>query len=512
MKPPITGYAEGRVVTLDRPYPEELLDKLTSYYVPGYRFMPRYNTWKTEQQIVDGVLKDVQVRVWDGKNHKLQNDQLPLGLMIGIQPQLEEAGYQVKLEGLRNRLQAEAAQMRRWFEGDELWDSQVQALERMILTTNCGGLILSATGTGKTRLAAAFFQTVWPRYGLFIVDELTLMHQAREELGRLVEDGVGLVGESRFEPQRVTVATIQTLWLHRKRAAFKRWFERIEFVIIDEIHVQMNRRNFNIVKRLQPRAVYGLTATLEMKRAEVRVRAYAVAGPVIYTYPLQQGIEEGHLTPIVAVKAEFSHPSSQTLPRSWRLMRARYQELYEQLIVRNKRRNDVLEKIVRDFHREGKYVILLVDRIMHLKILYNRLIDLNPKLVYGRKKSEERLKAKQEFEQGETRLIVTNRVFQKGVDIKRADVGIQGAAGKSRNNTQQFAGRLARLAPDKPYALVVDLSDLDNRFEQCTKARMTAYRRAKIPIVTVTDIHQEGWVQAVERQAQELTGQMELVL
>lgn len=498
---PIRGVIEGRLVTFEQPYPEEILDKLTSYSIPNAFYMPLYHRWETVRKKVNGQWREVQQRVWDGKKHLLKNHQIPLGLVRAIAADLEKHGCQLVLsrtEPLRKEIEPGIYSRAL----DTLRDYQIEAFHAMHAAADCGGLVINATGTGKTRTAAAFFESLDPDCCLMIVDELTLLHQAREEMQQVVSSTVGMVGESVFEPKRVTVATIQTLWLHRNDKGFRSWYDSIRFMIIDEIHVQMNHRNFGIVQRLRPQAVYGLTATLELNKADVRVRAHAIAGPVLYKYPLQQGVSEGHLTPVVVLRTRFQGKPSGDNIRWNPYARFQFSKIYDECIVRDSRRNDLVESIVREAYEHGHSIIVLVERIEHLRLLEKRLEDLNPELVWGGKKSSERIESKRKFEEGETRLILTNKVFKKGVDIKRVDVGIDAAGMKSANDAVQKAGRMVRLCEGKDLALYFDISDVGNRFEKNSRSRVRAFQSAGIPVLKLV-LHgtvPRGWWKSVDQK------------
>src|SRR5438105_1362935 len=86
---------------------------------------------------------------------------------------------------------------------------QKEAVEAMIKASSNGGLILAATGVGKTFLAAEYMRRL-DGMSVFIVDELALLEQSRRALEAALGEKVGVVGRSEFDPRRVTVATVQT--------------------------------------------------------------------------------------------------------------------------------------------------------------------------------------------------------------------------------------------------------------------------------------------------------------
>jgi superfamily II DNA or RNA helicase len=341
-----------------------------------------------------------------------------------------------------------------------------------------GGLILSATGSGKTFVAGLYLSHLQGT-ACFIVDELSLLDQAQRELSEVLKEPVGWVGESRFEPQRVTVATIQTLHKHRKRADFLAWYRKLTVVFIDEIHVALNSRNIDVVKLIRPKVVFGLTATLEIQKWPVFLQAVSLAGPVIYTYPLAQGVAEHVLTPGVVCRVMFP-AAGLDLP---------YMTEYKKLIVQSKDRNTCVERIVRAGLHRNRTVILLVERLAHLGIFHRRFQDIPHELIYGARNRQERVDAKRAMDSGELRLIIANKVFGKGVDIRRVDMIVDATAGRSQNNVIQRFGRGVRTVSGKTGLLYFDVSDSDsgcvvkNRFAAAARSRARAYEKAGIKVM-----------------------------
>lgn len=472
---------------------EEYIDTLTQFSVPGAFFVPAYHRRRKVRKQVNGVWREVEERVWDGKKHLYKNGKLPTGLFLAVvMPTLLKYKWRVFYRDLRtpafvsppgtfssNSIQTRFSRIRPY---------QTESVQHLVAGNKTGGLIMAATGSGKTFVVGVFAALAKTANVLFIVDELTLLYQAQKELASVSKEPVGVVGEGVFNPKRITVATIQTLWKFSDQDKFLRWLETLNIVIIDEIHVQMNRRNFGIVETIQAEAVYGLTATLRLKKKEVRLRAHALTGPVLYTYPLAQGVKENFLTQPVVIQVPFK--GSQESADVYFKQTQKYVNDYNQCIVKCVKRNDVIELIARTCIQDSRRVIILADRVDHLKILYKRLQNLKPRLVYGKKSATERAQVIQKVETGDVRLVITNKVFEKGVNIKAADTGIDCSAMRSKNKVIQRVGRLARLCPGKRFSLYFDISDFGNRFENSSKSRLSAYSEAKIPVLKITRISQ----------------------
>jgi superfamily II DNA or RNA helicase len=441
---------------LDEDYDYDRLIPYWSFSVPNFHFM---------QNKYIG---------WDGRIKFLKYGKVPAGLFRATRKEIEDAGrikfnVRTKLQDLES---VQGDRSNRAYQNDCVY-SMLSAIRRG------GGLVLNATGTGKTRIAGLFSAAIVGTV-CFVVDQLDLLEQAVKELKGVLGEEIGYVGNSVFSPKRITVATVQTVHRHIRDPKFRRWFENVNVVIIDEIHVQMARRNFKSVERMKPLAVFGLTATLQLKKKPVRTKAYAIAGPVIYEYPVAKGMDEGVLSRGVVVRVQFRNVLD---------LEQTYREQYMDNIVDSAERNSVVSRLTRwAIKKKGKYVIVLVSRIQHLKNLSKRLWDIPHKVVFGEKEVKERQSSVRKFEKGEIRLLIANQVFKKGVNIKRVDMMIDATASKNPDDALQKFGRGLRLHDDKEGFMYFDIADeggYDNRYEVAAKRRKKAFKKAGVRTIDV---------------------------
>lgn len=458
----IKAVLTNRTTTIDWTISQALRDKLRdmfSFRPNGYQFMPLYKRG-----------------VWDGYIHLYRRNTIATGLFLAMKAEVEkELGVQFLLE---SRLVAPKFSPELRLQ-DSTRDYQEECVQKMIETAKkgLGGLILSATGTGKTLTAGVFFKNLIGS-AVFVVDELTLLEQSKLELERVTGEPVGWMGKSEFEPQRITVATVQTLHIHRNKPRFRDWAQSLQVMLIDEIHTMLNKRQEKVVDAFRPLVVFGLTATLQLKQKPIRFSAFALTGPVIFEYGLKRGTDEGWLTRGIVVQVE--------VPFAWGRTE-HWTETYRKCVINSEFRNDIITAIVRRALAEGRSVVLLVEWIDHLKLLSELLSDIPHRLVYGAVLSEDRIKAKAGFDRKEIRLLIANKVFTKGVDIKTVDCIIDAAARKSKTDCVQKFGRGVRLAEGKTGLVYFDIADMDNRFEKASLSRRAGFLAAKIKVFKVTD-------------------------
>ena len=468
----------NRTARLVSEYPEKQLMPYWSFAHPKWFFIrKKYRYWDRK--------KNDWVYWWDGTVRYLKDSGvLPAGLFWATKNSIEqEQGIKFKITG---RLKAPEWKTKGVIDSER--EYQQVCVEKMVKTSRFGGgLILSATGSGKTWIAGMYLSRI-AGCGVFVVDQLTLLAQAKKELEEVMGEPIGEIGDGVFDPRRITVATVQTLHLHRKDRRFQGWYQSLDVMLIDEIHEQMNYRNFKVVEKIMPMTVFGLTATIQMKKKPIRTKAWSLAGPIVFEFPLEEGQKQGVLTRGVAVQVRVPNPMSKKAQKT-----LGWQFWYDRAIVDSDLRNYVIERIVRRGHARGKYTIVLVSRLAHLWRLSRQLEDIPHKVVAGKTKKnkvmevEQRMVAKQEFEAGELRLLIANTVFKKGVDIKRVDVIVDGAAGRNANDPIQKYGRGVRRHRDKSGLLYFDIYDTDeenakNYFLTAARSRDRALKRAGITV------------------------------
>lgn len=467
------------------PY-SQILEEMR-YHPPNYQFMPKYASGK-----------------WDGYVRLLRKDAeinryyCGTGLFLALRPIFEKK-YELEFDVQDQRVYPsfEKTELGSTVAGKEIRDYQQAALNAMFDTSNTGGVILSATGTGKTFLGGLYFRKL-TGCGCFIVDELQLLEQNREELEKTIGEPVGKIGESEFAIKRITCATIQTLDRHIKNPLFAKWAEMQDVLIFDELHLMLSRRNFNVAQEIYPKAIFGFTATLETGKAHVRLRAFDLCGPVIYSYALKKAVKEGNLSDGIVIAAPFNNEVPQ---RKWRNfysqfeLFAEHQREYKTQIAENTARNNHIEKLARAAIKAGRSVIIMVHRVNHVHDFDHRFHDIPHELMYGGRKAKQRVADTRRFDRGDFPLVIANQVFKKGIDTKRVNTIIDATAQGGTNDTKQKFGRGVRQLEGKDGLIYIDIADyqknktdefgkeIRNKWASAFEKRLSAYRQLQVPVV-----------------------------
>jgi superfamily II DNA or RNA helicase/diadenosine tetraphosphate (Ap4A) HIT family hydrolase len=175
-----------------------------------------------------------------------------------------------------------------------LQQEALAALARTRADGHRAGLVVMATGLGKTWLAA--FDSARPQFGrvLFVAHREEILRQSRDVFRRVLPDGdLGLYHGSEKQPDaRVVFASVQTL--AGRLSQFPRG--AFSYVVIDEFHHAAASSYRKVIDHFSPDFLLGLTATPDrMDGADL----LALCGDnLVYECTLLEGIERGELVPL----------------------------------------------------------------------------------------------------------------------------------------------------------------------------------------------------------------------
>ena len=198
-------------------------------------------------------------------------------------------------------------------------DYQRECIDTLCREMNAGRrklLVEMATGTGKTRTAAAFIKRLFEANNitrvLFLVDRITLAKQTEDAFNEHLSDYPCYVlraGRRFQDEKRITVTTLQSMVnVYRDYSA-----GYFDLIVTDECHRSIYGKWSGILKYFDGVQV-GLTATPfssevdsgdEEDKLFVRdtLRFFEVSEPT-FRYTLQQAVHEGYLVPYQIYKAQ----------------------------------------------------------------------------------------------------------------------------------------------------------------------------------------------------------------
>lgn len=449
----------------------------------------------------------VQQGLWDGRRHMFHKEgcTFPKGLAPRVKALLREAGYRV-MRTRDQRARRHQDGVNSPHEGHEdanveleisddmltgitLRDDQMRVIEAA-LESGCG-LIHSATGGGKTAVAAAIIKALDDRRCLFLVHTRQLLRQAREAMARFfgtIEEYIGVIGDGRFDPKHITVSTVQSLTrvqgAEKKRVVAK-YLKTVELLILDETHHASAKSFYRLIQRIDAPWRYGMSGTPFGLADGKGLMVEAAFGPVVARVTNEELIELGvNARPTIRM-LEVSEPKLED-GLDW-------QSVYKAGIVLNDVRNAMVSREAAAFARQGWPTLILVREIWHGDRIAHDLngLGVSHAFVHGRMPTDEVERQKARLVEGKIMVLIASPIFGEGVDLPAGDnfVGIKGLiiadGGQSVANVLQKIGRGLRKKQGDNRLDVIDFADLTHKWlSRHAQERLALYESEGFQVVT----------------------------
>lgn len=197
---------------------------------------------------------------------------------------------------------------------------QIEAIQRMmerLTKNNRAGLLVMATGSGKTRVAISMVDILvkanWVNRVLFLADRLVLVRQAKKNFGYHLTDlsSINLSEEKNNDLSRLVFSTYPTMMnaIDSKRADDTNLFSpgHFDLIVVDEAHRSVYKKYQAIFDYFDAIHI-GLTAT---PKSEVDKNTYELFGCAdedpTYEYTLEQAVADRYLNPykVVSIPTKF---------------------------------------------------------------------------------------------------------------------------------------------------------------------------------------------------------------
>ena len=341
---------------------------------------------------------------------------------------------------------------------------QVAAIESLNKLRESGehkGLLISATGTGKTYLSAFELRNYNPKKALFVVHREQIARQALESYKNVFGDtkSMGILsGNSKDLNKEIIFSTIQTLSKDKILNSFSN--DEFDYIIIDEVHKAGANTYQKIVNYFNPDFLLGMTATPE--RSDdfdiFKMFNYNIA----YEIRLKQALEEDLLCPF-----HYFAISDITVDGAQLNEKSDFK-----FLVAHERINYIIDTI--NFYGYcGDRVKGLVfcsnknEAIMLSNIFNSR--GYNTVALTGDNTQEERNTAIEKLEQDEKNnsldYIFTVDIFNEGVDIPSVNQVVMLRPTESSIVFIQQLGRGLRKNKSKEYVVIIDfVGNYDKNF------------------------------------------------
>lgn len=434
-------------------------ERALSFRPQGYQFSQAFNTF-----IRDKTGKVIR-RVWDGWKHQFWKNKtrtyFPTGLMSMAVDYLQKQGVQIRALDFRKKPEYNLHLDLAEFLEDR--DYQISTVDEAY--TRHRGTIQSATGSGKTAVAARIIHRLGVKPFVFFVTSIDLLTQAKDSFELFLRENgkpikVGQIGGGVVDIRDVNVCTIQTA----VRALGYEWDRKTKFdsddtddktpieqyrgQIVEMVHEakgsifdecqHVRAETCQIVARELKSAYYtfGMSATPYRDEGD-DLMIMACFGKKIAQIKASDLIRGGWL---VKPSIKIVHIPYETNFRTW-------QSIYKDAVVENDKYNSIIAAIANKYVQNGRLVLILVQQINHGKDIAARI----PGAIFlsGNSPKKKREQGLASMRNKDITCIVSTTIFDEGVDVKALDTVILAGQGKSKTRALQRIGRILRPYTDE---------------------------------------------------------------
>ena len=335
---------------------------------------------------------------------------------------------------------------------------RLRRLSRSAQSEHCRNLIVAATGTGKTWIAAFDFKQLRKEGKgdslLFVAHRDEILRQSQQVFQLVLrEPGFGerFIGGERPRSGRHVFASVQSL-ANRVNDIEPEGFD---VVIVDEFHHAAAASYDRLLKRLRPKFLLGLTATPE--RADGKSVLEWFDGRIAFESRLWDALDQGLLCPF-----HYFGVNDTTDLSTVRFERGRYVagDLDNVLTgdhVRALRIRHAVEEYVSDPHRMR--ALGFCAGVAHAHFMAGQFTRFGYEAVAldGGTPWDERRAALARLRRGELRAIFAVDLFNEGVDLPEVDTVLMLRPTESATVFLQQLGRGLRWAEGKRVLTVLDL-------------------------------------------------------
>jgi superfamily II DNA or RNA helicase len=408
---------------------------------------------------------------------------LPRGCKADLETLLREAGVEVEWSDKTNS----GRHLETAFTG-VLREDQELAAEAM-LKHDCG-VLSAATAFGKTVIAAKLIAERKTNT-LILTHRQQLLSQWLAKLAQFLEIAaelpvtatkrgrkprqslIGQIGAGITNPGGIIdVAIMQSL---TSSGEVKEFTSDYGLVIVDECHHVPAFTFEQILKRVQAKYIYGLTAT-PVRRDGHHPIIFMYCGPVRYRADARKEAEkrpfEHYVIPrFTGFRAPFDREEKDIS----------IQEFYAKITTDEWRNQLIIDDVTRAYEK-GRNALILTERTAHVDLLADKLRENIPEVITltggrGRKETRNALARIAATPASEPlTLVATGRYIGEGFDEPRLDTLFLAMPISWRGTLQQYAGRLHRWFENKKEVQIYDYVDIHVKtLERMYQKRLAGY-------------------------------------
>lgn len=426
-----------------------------TFYVPGYRFMPKY-----------------KMGLWDGRVSLYKDNEMPVGLLSHLEDFAKSRDYEIEIDKtLKENVDISHQEFLSFIKYLNLpmEPRDYQILGAFKAIKNKRAIVLSPTGSGKSLIIyiiVRFLLEILPKEKkiMIVVPRISLVYQMYsdfKEYGFDVKKNVARIGgnsRDNIKDKRVVITTWQSVYKKKKQ-----FFDEYGALIVDECHTLQNMSAKAVksicYKTTQCPFKIGFTGTVkDLKVAKLELQG--LLGKIYRVATTDDLIKKNVLSPIRIKCIRFVYNDDEKKEIS----KLDY-NLQNKFVLQHQKRLDAITKLIAI---QDKNCLVLFEYIDYGKNLYSKVKeffeksnqDRNVYLVYGDIDAETREEIRKRMEEeNNSVLIASYGTFSTGINIKNIHALVFTTSGKSKIRVLQSIGRGLRTKEGKQELVLYDIFD-----------------------------------------------------
>jgi len=428
---------------------------------------------------------------WDGKVKFCDvGARTYINLLDRLLPIVQDSGYDVELVDNRvdqsfrfEKVDANTFADKTWPAGHKhegepiiLRDYQVEIVNMFLENTQ--GIQEISTGAGKTLVTAVLSKLIEP-YGrsIVVVPSKQLVEQTEDDYKNLGLDVGVLYGDRKEYTKTHTICTWQSLEALNKKSkiydpdiSLMDFIEGVSCIIVDEVH----GAKADVLKKLMTREFaniplrWGLTGTIPLDEAE-KIALILSIGDIIHEVTAKELQDQGVLSNLHVEVMQLKDP----------VMKFQNYQAELKWLVSDKKRMTYVANHIIEQAKTGN-TLVLVQHIKAGELLQSMIPD--SVFIHGTMKTKDRKTEYDEVRTSEGKIIIaTYGVAAVGIDVPRIFNLYLIEPGKSFIRVIQSIGRSIRMAVDKNFANIFDVTSTHKYSKRHLTTRKKFYNKQQYP-------------------------------
>jgi len=325
------------------------------------------------------------------------------------------------------------------------------------------GVLVAGTGSGKTVMA---LEVIARRQqpALILVHSRELMYQWEKRVRQFLGIQAGLIGDSKFDIQPVSIAIVNTA---RKR--LDQLVPRFGHLVVDECHRVPATLFTEVVKRFDSYFMLGLSATAYRREDAMTRLIYLSMGDRSHQVDPKKLAASG-----AVLKPEFIQRQT-----SFKyLFRGNYQALMNSLTKNELRSQQIVEDIFTEAMSTEGIVLVVSDRVAHCRKLADLLAEkgLEASVLTGKQAMAERSEIVESVHRGEIKVLIsTLQLVGEGFDAAGLTTLFLTTPIKFTGRLRQVIGRILRPASGKQPKVIDYVDEHVGVLRNSARIRRQAY-------------------------------------